>query len=168
MNNHEVLNKTGAALQTIGEQGALIVTGTDKPNVMTLGWAMASVMWYRNIFVAPVRLNRYSHELIEAYKEFTVFVPYEDMKKTIGICGSKSGRDTDKITLCGLTLVPSQKVSVPHIDAHGLIIECRVVYQDNFKEGALPDDIRERFYSGKEEGNIHTLYYGEILTQYEL
>lgn len=168
MSNHDVLNKTGAALQTIGEQGALVVTGTDKPNVMTIGWAMASVMWFKNIFIAPIRFNRYSHELMEAHKEFTVFVTHDDMKKSIGICGSKSGRDTDKVALCGLKLKPSQKVAVPHIDAKGLVIECRVIYQDDLKEGALDAAVRERYYSGHDEGNMHTLYYGEILAQYEI
>jgi len=168
MSNHDILNKAGAALQTIGEQGALVVTGTDKPNVLTIGWAMASVMWFRNIFIAPIRYSRYSHELLEAHKEFTVFVPYEDMKKTIGICGSKSGRNTYKISLCGLKLAPSQNVSVPHVEARGLVIECRVIYQDDLKEDALDDSVRDKYYSGNDQGNMHTLYYGEILAQYEL
>jgi len=168
MSNHQISNIAGAALQTIGEQGALLVTGTDKPNVMTFGWAMVSVMWARNIFVAPVRRSRYSHDLLEAHKEFTAFVPYEDMKKTLGICGSKSGRDTDKIAQCGIKLAPSQMVAVPHIDAKGLVIECRVIYQDDFKQKALSTAVRERYYSGNDDGNMHTLYYGEILTQYVL
>lgn len=168
MSNHDNLIQTGTSLKTIGEQGALVVTGIDTPNVMTIGWAMASVMWFKNIFIAPIRLSRYSHELLEAHKEFTVFVPNEDMKKTIGICGSKSGRDTDKVALCGLKLAPSQKVAVPHIDAKGFVIECRVIYQDDLKEEALDAAVRERFYAGHDEGNIHTLYYGEILAQYEL
>ena len=168
MSNQEILSKTGAALQAIKDTGALLITGTDKPNAMTIGWAMASIMWTRNIFVAPVRYSRYSHELLEAHKEFTVFVPYDDMKKTIGICGSKSGRDTDKITLCGLSLVPSQTVAVPHVNAHGLVIECRVIYQDDFKNERLADDVRSSYYSGRDEGNLHTLYYGEILAQYEI
>jgi flavin reductase (DIM6/NTAB) family NADH-FMN oxidoreductase RutF len=168
MSDHEILSKAGAVLQTIGENGALLVTGTDSPNVMTIGWAMASVMWCRNIFVAPVRHSRYSHELLETHKEFTVFVPHGDMKKTIGVCGSQSGRDTDKIALCGLTLEQSQTVLVPHVNAHGLVIECRVIYQHDFKDTMLADDVRESYYSGRDAGNMHTLYYGEILAQYEL
>jgi len=90
------------------------------------------------------------------------------MKKTLGICGSQSGRDTDKISLCGLKLAPSQKVAVPHIHAHGLVIECRVIYEDDVKAELLPADVRESYYSGADENNMHTLYYGEILAQYEL
>lgn len=168
MNHYELLSKTGAALQTIAEKGALLIAGTDKPNAMTIGWAMASIMWTRNVFVAPVRHSRYTHALLEAHKEFTIFVPYGDMKKTLGVCGSKSGRDTDKIALCGIKLAPSQKVQVPHVDAHGLVIECRVIYQDDLKNDLLADDVRSLYYSGRDTGNLHTLYYGEIIAQYEI
>src|SRR5512133_812952 len=100
MGNFDVLYKAGGALPAIGEKSALLVSGTDKPNIMTMGWAMASVIWARNIFVAPVRLSRYSHELLEAHGEFTVFVPSVDIKSAIATCGSKSGRDIDKAVAC--------------------------------------------------------------------
>ena len=167
MGKHDDLYKVGAALPSIAEKGALLVTGTDKPNVMTIGWAMTSVMWYRNIFVAPVRKNRYSHELLDSHGEFTVFIPSEDMKPTISICGSKSGRNTDKIAECGLALAQSSEVQVPYINAPGLVIECRVVYKSDFNEAALDEAILTRYYSGAETGNVHTLYFGEILAIHE-
>ena len=167
MNSHDIMEKAGITLPLIGQNGALLVSGTDKPNVMTIGWAMTSVMWYRNIFVAPVRYSRYTHELLEVHREFTVFVPYEDMKKTISVCGSKSGRDMDKNKECGLTLLPSEAVKVPHIKGRGLVIECRIIYQTDFDEKALDNAIRDRFYSGHDTGNMHTLYFGEIVSQYE-
>lgn len=167
MGKHEDLYKTGAALPVIGEKGALLVTGTDKPNVMTIGWAMTSVMWYRNLFVAPVRKSRYSHELLETHGEFTVLVPSGDMKQTIALCGTLSGRDTNKVESCGLTLAPSSAVAVPHVSAPGLVIECRVIYKTDFVDAALDDAVRSRYYSGADTGNLHTLYFGEILAQYE-
>lgn len=167
MGKHDELSKAGTALPVIGEKGALLVTGTDKPNVMTIGWAMTSVMWYRNLFIAPVRHSRFSHSLLEAHGEFTVFVPAQNMKKIIAVCGTKSGRDTDKITECGLALAPSQTVAVPHISAPGLVIECRVIYQTDLIDSALDDDVRRRFYSGSDAGDMHTLYFGEIRAQYE-
>ena len=161
------LEKIGAILPVIGEKSALLVTGTDKPNTMTIGWAMASVMWGKSVFVAPVRKSRYSHELLETHGEFTVLIPSGDMKKTIAVCGSKSGRDTDKIALCNLTLEPSSAVRVPHIKAHGLVLECRVIYKTDFVEEALDEEVREKWYSGGNAGDLHTLYFGEILAQYE-
>ena len=89
------------------------------------------------------------------------------MKKTIAVCGSKSGRDTDKIAACGLTLEPSSAVRVPHIKAPGLVLECRVIYKTDFVEEALDEEVREKWYSGGNAGDLHTLYFGEILAQYE-
>mgnify|MGYP000856952671 CR=1 FL=1 len=167
MGRFDELAKTGAMLPAIAEQGALLVTGLDRPNAMTIGWAMASVMWGKSVFVAPVRRSRYSHELLEAHGEFTVFVPSGDMKKTIAVCGSKSGRDTDKIAACGLTLEPSSAVRVPHIKAPGLVLECRVIYKTDFVEEVLNSEVRGKWYSGGNAGDLHTLYFGEILAQYE-
>jgi flavin reductase (DIM6/NTAB) family NADH-FMN oxidoreductase RutF len=167
MGKFDDLYKVGAALPVIGEKGALLVTGTEKPNAMTIGWAMASVMWSRNIFVAPVRKSRYTHELLESHGEFTVLVPSGDMKQAIGVCGTKSGRDTDKIAACGLSLVPSSAVQVPHISAPGLVIECRVIYKTDYQDEALGDTLRTQWYSGRDAGNLHTLYFGDILSVYE-
>ena len=167
MAKHEILNKVAPALAAIGEKGALLVSGMDKPNVMTIGWAMTSVMWYRNLFVAPVRKSRYTHDLLEAHGEFTVFVPSGDMKQAIGLCGSQSGRDTDKVAACSLQLVPSSAVQVPHIDAPGTVIECRVIYKTDLQDSALDDAVRARYYSGGDAGNMHTLYFGEILAVHE-
>ena len=125
-------------------------------------------MWGKSIFVAPVRKNRYSHELLEAHGEFTVFVPSGDMKKAIALCGSQSGRVTDKIAAGGLILAPSSVVSVPHIVAPGLVLECRVIYKTDFADDALDDAVRAQWYSGRDAGNLHTLYFGEIMAQYEL
>lgn len=167
MGKHDDLYKAAALLPAIGEKGALLVSGTDKPNVMTIGWAMTSVMWYKNLFVAPVRKSRHTHGLLEAHGEFTVFVPSGDMKQAIGICGTTSGRDTDKAAACGLELVPSASVQVPHIKAPGTVIECRVIYKTDFANDALDDAVRTRYYSGGDTGNMHTLYFGEILAVHE-
>jgi flavin reductase (DIM6/NTAB) family NADH-FMN oxidoreductase RutF len=167
MGKHDVLSKAGAALQAIGEKGALLVTGVEKPNIMTIGWAMASVMWAKNIFVAPVRRSRYSHELLEAHGEFTVLVPSGDTKEVIAVCGSKSGRDTDKAEALGLSFAPSQVVRTPHIDVPGLVIECRVIYKTDLEDAALKGSVRAFFYSGGDTGNMHTLYFGEIAAAYE-
>lgn len=167
MGKHDDLYKVAELLPVIGEKGGLLVSGTDKPNVMTIGWAMTSVMWYRNLFVAPVRKSRYTHGLLEEHGEFTVFVPSDDMKQVIGICGTQSGRDTDKIAACSLKLAPSSVVQVPHIDAPGTVVECRVIYKTDFEDDTLDDAVRTRYYSGGDAGNMHTLYFGEILAVHE-
>jgi hypothetical protein len=100
----------------------------------------------KKIFLmAPVRQTRYSHQLLEEVKEFTVFVPFEDMKKQTAICGNKSARDTDKIALCGFTMLPSKTVSVPHIQGKGITYECRVVFKAEMDPDNLTPYIKSNY-----------------------
>lgn len=168
MGKFDDVKKASALLAAIGEKGALLISGMDTPNVMTIGWAMTSVMWYKSLFVAPVRKSRHTHSLLESHGEFTVFVPSSDaMKQVIGICGTKSGREIDKAAACGLELIPSSAVQVPRINASGTTFECRVIYKTDFEDAALDDAVRSRYYSGGDAGNLHTLYFGEILAVHE-
>ena len=47
------------------------------------------------------------------------------------------------------------------------MLECRVIYKTDFVEEALDEEVREKWYSGGNAGDLHTLYFGEILAQYE-
>lgn len=165
MGKFSMMEFASRAMEITGESGSFLVTGHTHPNVMTIGWSMTGVVWRKNIYMAPVRKSRYSHPLMEEVKEFTVFVPFEDMKKQIELCGSLSGQDTDKIALCNFNMLPSNTVSVPHIQGNGITYECRVVFQAEMDPGLLLPEIKS-CYSGKDEGNVHTLYFGEILDVY--
>ena len=80
------------------------------------------------------------------------------------ICGTKSGRDMDKITEAGLTLTDPEVVSVPAIKDFPLTLECKVIYRQEQDASTLPDDIRSKYYS-METGD-HIAYYGEIADAY--
>ena len=73
----------------------------DCVNAMTIGWGTIGIEWGVPIFAAYVRTSRFTYDLIERTGEFTVCAPYGELSKTaakaIGICGSKSGRDVDKL-----------------------------------------------------------------------
>ena len=143
------------------------MTGTDKPTQMTIGWRWLPSCGARAFSSRRCAKSRYSHELLETHGEFTVLIPSGDMKDKSPSAAPKSGRDTDKIATCGLTLEPSSAVRVPHIKAPGLVLECRVIYKTDFVEEALDEEVREKWYSGGNAGDLHTLYFGEILAQYE-
>ena len=77
----------------------------DKINSMVIGWGHLGRIWERPVFIAYVRDCRYTYEMIEKNPEFTINVPINEMNKNaFMICGTKSGRDMDKISEAGLTL----------------------------------------------------------------
>ena len=107
--------------------GILLTTKVgDKVNSMTIGWGTVGIIWERPVFVAYVRQQRYTREMLDECREFTINVPMgEFRRKILGICGSKSGRDTDKIKAAELTLVEPEIISVPGIKELPLTLECR-------------------------------------------
>jgi flavin reductase (DIM6/NTAB) family NADH-FMN oxidoreductase RutF len=145
-------------------QGLLLVSGSEKPNIMTIGWASIGVYWGKPMFVAVVRPSRYTHSLLEANGEFTVNMAWSDFKKELGICGTVSGRDRDKFELCGYTPLPSKNVSVPIIDKCNLHVECKVAYYLDMNPDTLDMNYDMKWYKGED---YHTIYFGEILDCYE-
>lgn len=150
------------ALDNLHTKGAfLTVQNEGKVNTMTISWGNIGYEWNRPIFTILVRKSRYTHEFLEKTKEFTVSIPTdESFKNSLSICGSKSGRDIDKIKECTLETIPSEFVSAPVINGCGICYECKIVYSQDMDVSKLPEEIRAKSYK---TDPIHTIYYGEIL-----
>lgn len=153
------------------KKGILLTTASgEKVNTMTIGWGHVGIEWGRSIFIAYVRESRFTKQMLEENGEFTVNIPYGECDgKILGYCGSRSGRDTDKIKDMNLTLEQPSTISVPGIKELPLTLECRVIYKQEQDLSQIPEDILQRFYpteesTGRPDG--HTVYYGEILDAY--
>ncbi len=149
-------------------QGVTITAKSgDKVNPMTIGWGTLGVEWGKPIFIAYVRQHRYTWKLLQENPEFTINVPLDDSAKQIlGYCGSKSGRNTDKIADLGLHLVEPTAISVPGIQELPLTLECKVIYRQSQERAAVPAAIREKYYSESVPGDYHDAFYGEIVGAY--
>lgn len=151
-------------------RGILLTTKADgKVNTMTIGWGHIGIEWGKPIFVAYVRESRYTKQMLEANGEFTVNVPMGSIDgKILGYCGTKSGRDTDKIADLGLTLEAPEVISVPGIQQLPLTLECKVIYKQKQDLSAIPENILTRYYPADETGyqDYHYAYYGEIVSAY--
>ena len=148
------------------ERGVFLTTkASEKVNSMVIGWGHIGRIWERPVFIAFIRDSRYSREMLDANPEFTVNVPINGFnKKAFAVCGTKSGRDMNKITEAGLTLVDPEKISVPAIREFPLTLECRVIYRQEQNAASLPEEIRRQFYTIETED--HITYYGEIVDAY--
>ena len=151
-------------------KGILITTKNgDQVNTMTIGWGHIGIDWSRPIFIAYVRETRHTKTMLEENGEFTINVPMEDCdKRILGYCGTKSGRDTDKIKDLNLSLVDSDVISVPGIKELPLTLECKVIYKQKQDLSAIPQHLLDRYYPMDETGfqDYHYAYYGEILNAY--
>ena len=147
------------------KKGILLTTKVnDEVNTMTIGWGTMGIEWGRPVFIAYVRESRYTHEMIEKSGEFTVNIPVGSVdKKILSVCGTKSGRDMDKIKELGLTLVEPENISVPGIKELPLTLECKVLYRMEQTLDTIPGDIIEKYYPN---GDFHYAYYGQIVGAY--
>ncbi len=92
------------------------------------------------ISVAP---QRYIHNLIVKSKEFMVTIMGEGDAEGALFCGTRSGRDVDKVKELGLSTEPGEVISVPRIKGALANLECRLV---------------ESLVSGD-----HTMFIGEVV-----
>ncbi len=141
-------------------RGAFLVTGVEKPNAMTIGWASLGLIWSKPILSVLVRPSRHSFLLMNSHEEFVVSVPPSEMNKQLAVCGSRSGRDIDKFSECSFTAGAGIKVKVPHIEECPLHFECKIVHKNNVEADRLSAAIASQYYPG---GDFHTIYYGEII-----
>ena len=146
-----VWDYAGHIMEHIGEGILLTTQAEGQVDTMTIGWGTIGVQWGKPIFIAFVRESRYTKQLLEGSGEFTVNIPLEKADKNIlTVCGTKSGRDMDKIAALGLTL------------------ECKVIYKQDQDPAAIFPEYDARYYAKgtRNEGDYHTAYYGEITAAY--
>jgi len=142
----------------------------DCVNAMTIGWGTLGIEWGVSIFAAYVRTSRFTYDLIERTGEFTVCAPYGELSKTaakaIGICGSKSGRDVDKLAQAGVHLVEADIVRPPAIKELPLTLECRVVFSQLQPIKDIDNRFGKFYVPNTAHSEPHVAYYGEILKAY--
>lgn len=150
-------------------KGILLTTkGQGKINTMTIGWGTVGVEWGKPIFVVYVRESRFTRQLLDENPEFTVNCPVGELDGHIlGFCGTKSGRDTDKIRELGLHLEEPLHISVPGIRELPLTLECKVLYRNPQPTNSMQSAILDRYYPEKDgERDFHYAYYAEIVSAY--
>ena len=157
------------------DKGVLLTTKADgQVDTMTIGWGTLGNEWHKPIFTVFVRESRYTKVLLDKHPEFTINVPYgqydpAEVKKILAVCGTKSGRDTDKIKELGLTLEAGETVDVPGICQLPLTLECKVIYRQDQDPDAINEENTARHYPRNQQfpqGDYHTAYYGQITDAY--
>lgn len=106
-----------------------VVTSLDeqgKPNALGVSW-VTRTSFEPFLMLISIDHNRYSHAGIRKNREFVINYPSPDQKKGAWVCGTTSGRDTDKTKTSGLTFINSEKVKPPTIDGAAIAYECQVI-----------------------------------------
>ena len=165
-----VWDYAGKIMEEMGKGILLTTARGEEVNSMTIGWGTIGIEWLKPIFTVYVRESRYTKRILEETGEFTINVPLNGCDKNIlSVCGTKSGRDMDKIKELGLTLEAPEVISVPAIKELPLTLECKVIYKQDQDPEAINEENTKRFYPRNEQfpqGDYHTVYYGQIVDAY--
>lgn len=145
-------------VKLISDDWALVSAGDrDKWNTMTISWGAVGELWGKDVVFAFIRPQRYTKEFMDREDYFTVSFFDERYKDALKICGSKSGRDCDKINMAGLT--PSFDGEAVYPAEARLVIKCRkIAVQKMDNSGFIDNSIESNYRSG----DYHFVYIGEI------
>lgn len=159
LNLSDVLHET---LTKLDGNGILLLAG-DPPNPMTIGWGTIGPIWGRQVFTVLVRPTRYTFGLMENTKDFTVCVLPDGFRKQLAVCGTRSGRDIDKLSACNFVTLPCVQAQAQYIKSSEYHFECRIIHKHRIDADTLEPAIIERYYPIRD---FHMIYYGEILGIY--
>lgn len=104
----------------------LVTANADgKDNVMTAAWCFPLSM-DPPLFGVSLATKRFTYGMIEKSKEFALNLPRDGMEESVRICGTMTGRDTDKFKEAKLTKEKSKEIAASSIAECSATIECRL------------------------------------------
>jgi flavin reductase (DIM6/NTAB) family NADH-FMN oxidoreductase RutF len=150
-------------MKAMSDRGVLLAAydADGKPNAMTIGWGSIGSIWGMPIWTVLVRPSRHTYDCIQHSRCFSVNVPGADLAEACAYCGSRSGRDEDKLAHLGLEVEKGSDVAAPLIVQCPIIYQCQVVHYNDVLPSALAAEIQSGAYA---KGDYHRIYYGKILS----
>ena len=152
----------------ISRQWMLVTAGaSDGFNTMTASWGGIGWLWNKPVAFIFIRPERFTHEFIEANERLTLSFYPEDCRKALQLCGTKSGRDIDKVAATGLNPVALESGTITFKEAR-LTLDCRKLFKTEMTEDCFIDkEVLQRWYNDQPGGGLHTVYVLEIEKMFE-
>jgi flavin reductase (DIM6/NTAB) family NADH-FMN oxidoreductase RutF len=146
----------------VGEEWMLITAGNPEHfNTMTASWGTLGILWHLPVAICFIRPQRYTFEFAEASGYYTLSFLQPGNRDILDFCGTKSGRDTDKIKETGLNPLVTKRGNI-YYEQCRLVLECRKLYADRIREEEfiIPDLIRKNY----PRKDFHKFYIGEVVS----
>ncbi|MDR2181915.1 MAG: flavin reductase [Treponema sp.] len=154
----------GSVVDRIGSGWILITAGdvrTDKSawNTMTASWGALGVIWNRDVAICLVRPSRHTFSFINKVETYSLSF-FDGHREALNICGSKSGRDTNKAAAAGLTPIVFSDGTVGFQQATE-VISCAKLYTHDLDPARFLDGEIAKNYP---DGDYHRLFIGRVLS----
>ena len=130
-------------------------------NTMTASWGHLGVLWSVPTAICYIRPQRSPSGFANKYPDYTLCFFPEVFRPALQFCGSRSGRDYDKVAETHLTPIQTERGNVIFEEAR-LVLECRKVYEDDLKKkNFLLPEVAKKNYP---KNDFHKFYIGEIVS----
>ena len=147
------------AFNVYNKEWALVTAGpVDNFNTMTISWGGLGTIWNKDVATVYVKPIRYTHSFLEANDYFTVSFYDEKYRNDLGLLGTLSGRDGDKVAKTQLTPVTAGE-STTFAQAK-LTLLCRKIYRQDLITDTMPQDAIDKYYIDEAP---HTMFIGEVV-----
>ena len=151
-------------MAVVGKDLALITAGVPGfNNSMTILYGGIGKLWYKDVYFAFVKPERYTYEFIKNNEYFTVSYFPKEYDHIHKVFGCQSGRDVDKVKETKLT---------PQVLSHGMtfqeaneIFVCKKMYMKQMDPDFIPEEVMA-MYNDPDNliyGQTHYLVVGEIV-----
>ena len=155
-----MLNASTNPFTKFDKDWALVTAGTkEKFNSMTIAWGAMGTLWSIPVLQIFIRPNRYTFKFLEENDYFTVSFYDKKYKRALGIMGTKSGKDFDKVKLAGLT---------PKFLENGITYEeatetyvCKKIYMKEMDKTKFPEN--EKIAEIYKDEPAHYVIFGELV-----
>ena len=151
-NAFEEINKNWMLISAKNPEG--------KTNTMTASWGMMGEIWGKEAVTVYIRQSRFTKEFVDSQEFFTLSL-FDGYKKELGVLGTKSGRDGDKISEVGFNI--EEVEGQPTFSQSKCVLICKKMYQDDIALKDMSDAVRDAFYK---DGDYHSMYIAEIVGCY--
>lgn len=162
MKHLNVAEITDNFVNKIDKQTAL-VTARKKDgtfNMCTVSWASIGRLWRKNIITIYIKPIRFTDSFIIEDNYFTLSFLDNNHHNDLILCGTKSGKNFDKIK--NTNLKPIFLKNGITFEDYDLVFVLKKIYQGKFNEQGLisKEEIINRYYVDEP---FHNVYIGEIV-----
>lgn len=146
------------SFEVFDREWALVTAGTEASyNEMTISWGGLGTLWGKPVVTVYVKPARHTWQYLQDNEYFTVSFYDEQYKKELGVFGSLSGRDTDKVKETGFTPVFLEN-AVTFKEAKRTLL-CRKIYTQDLDLQAIPEFAQKHYVTQAP----HTMFIGEVI-----
>ena len=107
---------------------AVVKCNQDKFNLITIEWFMRTSL-KPPMFAISIGYSRFSYECLQKYRFFNLCFPSKELAKETLLCGTKSGRDINKLEVTCLEWFKGRLAQLPIIKNAVANFECEITTQ---------------------------------------